>query len=670
MMLTNLVGFLLALSVVLHILMLIEIYRQKFYAFLVPLFAYLNILLIFIEVCSIFLLKTSISPFEMNIIRIRFVAEAFIPPVLYLLAQNYSLSPQFPKINITNISIFLVSLVLSVMALSGLIFTGVISANGMSYPGYSPYFAFFLIYYYAIFYLLLTDFMRKYKTAQRAQEVANLHQLVAYILPASILFFSALHLLPILHILHPLLFTIYPVICLMILHITFRFQILEYNENSARIILFFLISLFFIVLVSFFPVQRPVLTYLLAIPALLAVYFLTGLILTQFQTALRKKSEVEEYSLEEELTQFVGEVGKLLDEPALARFLGDFAGKIMHCHHSAVIFSRFDIQPYEIAYLNGFESTEIEGFLTESAVLEKVEMDLSVLNRYDLPPASPVYREMIEKNLYFVIPMVRQEALLGMILLGDDRQQMRVFSRDVQFARLLSVQAASAIQNIRTIQKALQSEKMAELGTMASQLAHDFQSFITLVKLDVPANSRLRNHANYMEKLVRDLLNYTRPQDLRFAPVNINQLIDMTLDLLNIPPDVVVEKHYADGLPEINVDTEQMRRVFLNLLENSVRAMKKSGGRIKITTRPLRSLSSVRRNPWIYIEILDEGEGIPDEFLERVFDPFFTTHKDEGGNGMGLAIVRQIITRHRGFIDVTSKTGKGTIFNIRLPFLT
>ena len=77
----------------------------------------------------------------------------------------------------------------------------------------------------------------------------------------------------------------------------------------------------------------------------------------------------------------------------------------------------------------------------------------------------------------------------------------------------------------------------------------------------------------------------------------------------------------------------------------------------------------MRRNTWMYIEILDEGKGIPEEFLEKIFDPFFTTRKNEGGNGLGLAIVKQIIGRHKGFIDVTSKLSKGTIFNIRLPYI-
>ena len=144
----------------------------------------------------------------------------------------------------------------------------------------------------------------------------------------------------------------------------------------------------------------------------------------------------------------------------------------------------------------------------------------------------------------------------------------------------------------------------------------------------------------------------------------------MSLDLIELRPNIVIEKNYAESLPEINLDIDQIRRVFKNLIENSSRALKNiNNKRLKITTRQLRPISKIQRNPWIYVEILDEGVGIPEEYLDKIFDPFFTTNKNEGGNGLGLAIVKQIITRHHGFIDVTSRPGKGTIFSIRLPHI-
>jgi signal transduction histidine kinase len=277
---------------------------------------------------------------------------------------------------------------------------------------------------------------------------------------------------------------------------------------------------------------------------------------------------------------------------------------------------------------------------------------------------------MMERyNIYLGIPFVSKNNILGFLLLGGERKFMRLTKKDLRFAKFLSIKAAHALKNIEEIQKAVQSQAMADLGTVASQLAHDFQSFITLVKLETSADQKMRHHADHMEKLVSDLLNYAKPKELRLSSVNINELIDMTLDLLKIPSGLIIEKHYSESIPKINVDTDQMRRVFLNLFENAVNAIERDSGRIKVTTRPLRPLSNFRRNTWLYIEILDDGSGIPEEFLDKVFDPFFTTRKKDGGSGMGLAIVNQIITRHKGFIDVTSKLGKGTIFNIRLPYL-
>ena len=250
---------------------------------------------------------------------------------------------------------------------------------------------------------------------------------------------------------------------------------------------------------------------------------------------------------------------------------------------------------------------------------------------------------------------------------------MPISRRNVHVFRLVSSQLAGSLEKIRTLESMFQAQKMAGLGMLASQLAHDFRSFITITKIQLKSNPNptLDKHAGYMEKMVNDLLNYSRPQELKLKPVSINQLIDMSLDVVQVPPNIQVEKNYTDSLPKIPMDVSQMRRVFTNLFENSMRAMRvNENGRIKITTKPLRSFSRLRPNPWLHVEILDEGIGIPEEYLERIFDPFFTRYKNEGGNGLGLAIVKQIITRHSGHIDVSSKPGRGTVFNIRLPYQT
>jgi signal transduction histidine kinase len=386
---------------------------------------------------------------------------------------------------------------------------------------------------------------------------------------------------------------------------------------------------------------------------------------------IKERTIEAEYDLEDELVTLFSETEKYIDNQALAQFIGELSLKVLKSQKCAVITSRFDIKPYQISYLNGFDTEDIENLLsaTHSPFIETIEFNRTILNKFELLPSSALYQLMDRHHLYLGIPMVSKNNLLGLILLGGDRKLFHMSGKDLKFAKFLSIKAGSAFENIQEIQKVVQSQKMADLGTMASQLAHDFQSFISLVKLQTKGNEPLRQHASHMEKIVKDLLNYTRPKDLRLTQVNMNQLIDMSLDLVELPSHITVEKHYSESVPQISVDVDQMRRVFVNLFENSIKSIHQNRGRLKISTRPLRPLSTFRRNTWLYLEILDDGEGIPEEFLEKIFDPFFTTRKKEGGSGMGLAIVKQIITSHQGSIDVTSKLGKGTIFNIRLPYL-
>ncbi len=604
--------------------------------------------------------------------KIFFISQAFIPSVLIHLNQNYSLSTELPKITFKNIIFFLISLIFGLLTIGGFIIDGEISRHTISFPRYSSLYWIFLLYFYGTFYYLFLSLIKKYRTEKRTTELGSYRQLINFVIPGTVLCFISIQLLPFWGFIHPLLLLSLPGLSGIILFLTFKSGLINLDKYFHRSILFFFVTVLYLYLLLFFPRENLIKNFLLAIPAIIFVFILSNY-LSDFTLQKMRKYLVDEiYDVEIELESFVSEMGKFIELEAFSEFLAKFSKNIFRCTKCAIIASKFDVRPYQIIYTDNFSKENLEQLFlnSNSPILETLELDWKILNKFDYPPGSEIYNLMEKYKIYLGIPLVFQSYLAGFILLGGDRKTRHFTKKELRFARLLSVQAAHAFMNIQAIQNAIQSKKMAELGVFASQIAHDFQSFITLVKLDLPESNRLRQHANYMEKLVKDLLNYARPQELKFTPANINHLIDMALDMINIPPKIMVEKHYSENLPLINVDTNEMRRVFINLFENSIRAMHKTGGgRLKITTRPLRSLSKVRRNPWIYIEILDEGEGIPEEFLNKIFDPFFTTHKHEGGNGMGLAIVKQIITRHKGFIDVTSRKEKGTIFNIRLPYL-
>ena len=667
----HLTGFLLALIIVLHIWIILTMLRQKLSSVISTIYVYLNILVIIVDLCLLFYLSGSFDQLLLTIFKIQFVAEIFVPPILVYLYQSYSSEIKAPAITLKSALFFIVSVILSILSFANLMFTSGIEQQGIVYPRFSNFYWLAIGYFYFTFGFILVELLQKYQLEKRQAEIDNIKYILTRLLPLTLIGFTFLKLIPLWAYYHPALFLSHFLFSLVILSLAFKFRLIEIDDSVYRSISFFGITALFLALFSLLIKDHQINLYFLSIPVVLALLFIFQLMDLFTHRKINEQIHHREYDLEDELEVLISETEKYIDDQALAQFIGDLSLKVLHCTKCAVITSRFDVKPYQVTYLNGFEKEQLENLLSlsNSPFIETLEYNRVILNRFDLSSESALFQLLDKYHIYLVIPMSTQANLQGFILLGGDRKSFQVTKQDLKFARFLSIKASHSFQNIQEIQKMVQSQKMADLGLLASQLAHDFQSFITLVKLETRENTQLKQHANYMEKLVKDLLHYARPKELRFSLININNLIDMTLDLIKIPPQISVEKHYSGSIPQISVDVDQMQRVFLNLFENSISAFKENKGRIKISTRPLRPLSNFRRNTWLYIEILDDGVGIPEEFLEKIFDPFFTTRKREGGSGMGLAIVRQIITGHRGFIDVTSKLGKGTIFNIRLPYL-
>ncbi len=124
-----------------------------------------------------------------------------------------------------------------------------------------------------------------------------------------------------------------------------------------------------------------------------------------------------------------------------------------------------------------------------------------------------------------------------------------------------------------------------------------------------------------------------------------------------------VIKNYASDLPLIQMDREQIKQVFLNILINGIQATSEHG---KITVKT-RSFMKPGGELYIQIEFTDTGCGIPEEHLEDIFNPFFTTKST--GSGLGLSISHQIVQDHSGYIDVESQLDKGSSFSVNLPVI-
>ncbi|MDX9787703.1 MAG: ATP-binding protein [Desulfobacterales bacterium] len=233
-------------------------------------------------------------------------------------------------------------------------------------------------------------------------------------------------------------------------------------------------------------------------------------------------------------------------------------------------------------------------------------------------------------------------------------------------------------------QQIVESGKLASLGELAAGIAHEINNPVAIMVEeagwigDLLAEETFQESENLDEfkralkqintqgircrDITQKLLSFARKSENRTAVVQINSLIDEVVGISSQHAkynNVVIETQYTDGLPLIDVSQTEIQQVMLNLINNALDAMEKSGGRIQIGTR--------LEDGHVVIEVADNGPGIPETNLARIFDPFFTTKAVGRGTGLGLSICYGIVNRMGGQIKVKSAVGDGTSFYIYLP---
>jgi len=234
-----------------------------------------------------------------------------------------------------------------------------------------------------------------------------------------------------------------------------------------------------------------------------------------------------------------------------------------------------------------------------------------------------------------------------------------------------------------------QSQKMEAIGTLAGGIAHDFNNILgailgygELAHQHCAEGSPLRRyldnvmHATGRAKaLVDRILGFSRSGLGERVPVNVQSVIEETLELLqaSLPSGIRVESRLAADNAAVIGDATHLHQVAMNLFTNALQAME-NGGVLRVVLERValgQSLSLTRGTlapgPYARLIVSDTGTGIPSAVLERVFDPFFTTKGVGEGTGLGLSLVHGIVTDLGGAIDVRTRAGEGTSFEIWLP---
>jgi signal transduction histidine kinase len=217
------------------------------------------------------------------------------------------------------------------------------------------------------------------------------------------------------------------------------------------------------------------------------------------------------------------------------------------------------------------------------------------------------------------------------------------------------------------------SERLYALGQLSAGLAHEIRNPLASIggaasmlrKGSLTEERRLElvgileRESRRLNNLLTSFLDFARPRSPQYRAVDAGQLLDSVIALAAHAAGrapFTLRAETAPGLPLLECDQEQLEQVILNLAINAIQAMP-DGGEIVLAARA--------EGAHIAIDVIDQGPGIPAEYLDRIFDPFFTTK--ENGTGLGLSVAHRIVQQHGGSLRVQNNGSRGTTFTIVLP---
>jgi two-component system NtrC family sensor kinase len=226
-----------------------------------------------------------------------------------------------------------------------------------------------------------------------------------------------------------------------------------------------------------------------------------------------------------------------------------------------------------------------------------------------------------------------------------------------------------------TQQQLMQSEKLAAMGRLTSQIAHELNNPIygimntlELLKTEIPTESKRRkilemslSETQRLSEMLRNMLSISKPEEEARRPIDVNELLQgivLFLDKQMREANIDIETRFEGKILKVMGSNNQLRQVFLNIIRNAKEAMPQGG---------ILHVETLQEDTRVIIHIKDTGTGIPGEIRNKIFEAFFTTKHEVKGVGLGLSVCYGIIKDHGGEILVESEEGRGSTFSIILP---
>ncbi len=340
-----------------------------------------------------------------------------------------------------------------------------------------------------------------------------------------------------------------------------------------------------------------------------------------------------------------------------------------------------------------------ENILVET-VLQKTSFNVTDADNH--PLVSEDFKQALQANAFATVPLIAHKEVLGAILVDNRYNNNPISDEQLRLLTRFATHAGWVIENSRLFTKLLdtnrellstreqlvQSEKLAALGEISAEVTHEIKNPLVSIggfarRLENSINDLFKKYENEkelekiagyskiirsevsrMEKLLTNILNYSKAGTLQRAPCNINELIEEAVFLFKsgfYMKDIAIHFELEKNIPPLSLDKTQVKQVLINLFFNAMESMP-SGGSLTIKAYPE---TYVGGQKIITLSIEDTGGGIPQDIYENIFNPFFTTKST--GTGLGLSISRKIIEMHGGTIRVENSIGQGVQVYLHLP---
>ena len=398
----------------------------------------------------------------------------------------------------------------------------------------------------------------------------------------------------------------------------------------------------------------------------------------------------KKYDYKQILKSFIDEVITVLSLDTIVKSTLDLLDKTLHPETATILL----LNKFEDKY-NSYQNLGLNRDISwdNKSVIPaflKTTKDILSIEKSENSVKSPdkLNEEMRKYDAKLAIPLMLHNDMIGIMLLGKKRSDEEYTQDDLEILTDLARTESVAIGNAQLFSETAQNERRAAIGTLAAGINHEIGNPLNIINTKMQVYLMSLERGLYNDKkpediiseageimktclqqttrisdITRKLSSFAKPsKDFKPELTDIEEQLDDTLDVVGHDLElerIEIKKRIQKPLSKILSDKRQIQQIFFNIIRNAGQAIKEKGV-IEIS-----AVDTPDGN--VKIEISDTGQDIPEDKMDKIYEPFFTTKEPGKGTGLGLSIVRQLVWRNKGDIKVRSKIGEGTTFTITFP---